>query len=191
MIEGVEGQIIKKSQNKITIKTISGITFGIFSTIRNIRKLDISKSYFIYTYLKVKEDGMSLYGFLSEQEKEAFKVLIGINSVGPKTALSILDTFTFEKLLTIVQNEDIEALSHVSGIGKKSAGRIILELSGKFVSIQGETPVLVSGEYEDAETGLLSMGFEKSYIDKKLSEIEKKFPDLSAKDIIKKVLKND
>lgn len=85
----------------------------------------------LFTYLSVKEDGVELFGFQSEQELEVFRMLIGVSGVGPKAALAILSLMTPEKILYAICSEDTKALSRASGVGAKTAARIVLELKDK------------------------------------------------------------
>ena len=96
----------------------------------------------LFTSLQVREDSLTLYGFASEDSRRSFESLIGINGVGPKLGLSILSLFTPEDLAASVAAEDVTAFTRVSGVGKKTAGRIVLELKGRLgteweVSVDG------------------------------------------------------
>ena len=142
MIVQVIGTVIKKTLKSVYLDTGSGIVLEVFSTDLVLRNLRSDEKVTLYTYFKVKDDGMELYGFLNEKEREAFKILISISSIGPRTAIAILNIFTYDKLLTIVENEDINSLIKVPGIGKKSASRIILELAGKLVIKKTENIIM-------------------------------------------------
>lgn len=85
----------------------------------------------LFTSLQVREDSLTLYGFASEDSKRSFESLIGINGVGPRLALSVLSMFSSEDLAAAVAAEDVTAFSKVPGVGKKTAGRIVLELKGQ------------------------------------------------------------
>ena len=89
----------------------------------------------LYTYLQVREDGVELFGFYSEEELDAFRLLITVSGVGPKAAMAILSLFTPEKLAYAVAGEDVKAISRASGIGPKTAARVVLELRDKFKGI--------------------------------------------------------
>ena len=90
----------------------------------------------LYTYLQVREDGVELFGFYSEEELDAFRLLITVSGVGPKAAMAILSLFTPEKLAYAVAGEDVKAISRANGVGPKTAARVVLELRDKFKGIQ-------------------------------------------------------
>lgn len=96
----------------------------------------------LYTYLQVREDGVELFGFYTEDELAAFRLLISVSGVGPKAAMAILSLLTPEKLALAVASEDIKAISRASGVGPKTAARVVLELRDKF---KGISPVGTAG----------------------------------------------
>ena len=87
----------------------------------------------LYTYLQVREDGVELFGFYSEEELDAFRLLITVSGVGPKAAMAILSLFTPEKLAYAVAGEDVKAISRANGVGPKTAARVVLELTAQFL----------------------------------------------------------
>ena len=89
----------------------------------------------LYTYLQVREDGVELFGFYSEEELDAFRLLITVSGVGPKAAMAILSLFTPEKLAYAVACEDVKAISRANGVGPKTAARVVLDLRDKFKGI--------------------------------------------------------
>ena len=120
----------------------------------------------LYTYTAVREDDISLYGFLSLEELDFFKLLIGVNSVGPKLGMSVLSFFTINELVTHIANKDAKAISKAPGLGAKSAEKIIIELKDKVASVITED-IEISASAEDDETvnecidALISLGFKK------------------------------
>ena len=100
----------------------------------------------LYTYLQVREDGVELFGFYSEEELDAFRLLITVSGVGPKAAMAILSLFTPEKLAYAVAGEDVKAISRANGVGPKTAARVVLELRDKFKGLPvAGTPAVRSG----------------------------------------------
>ena len=155
----------------------------------------------LYTYMAVREDGIELFGFASESELEAFKLLITVSGVGPKAAVSILSVFSPDKLFITIMNEDTKAIAKANGIGAKTAARIVLELKDKVsksytesVSIpqnvaQGKASMPAgSSKLSDAQSALLVLGYTKSEVVAALRgvDISNKEPD----DIIRIALKN-
>lgn len=156
----------------------------------------------LYTYMAVREDGMELFGFSSEEELSAFKLLITVSGVGPKAAISILSTLTPEKLALAICTEDKKAISQASGIGPKSAARIILELKDKLkaegitdtdsTAISGAVADVSgvadkSGKLSDAQDALTVLGYSRSEAAKVLATIDTSTLELD--DIIRLALK--
>ena len=189
MIYSIEGKVSFRDKDSICLTTTTGMTYQIIATLGVRNSYSLNENALIYTYLRVRDDRMELYGFKTRNEREAFTILINISSVGPKTAIAILNTFSYDELLKIVGEENVKKLTAVSGIGKKSAGRIILELSGKLINLSG-AEVVLKGEFNDAKQGLLGMGFDREYIDEKLAKLKKENPEMDAKEIMKRVLKD-
>ncbi len=155
----------------------------------------------LYTYMAVREDGTELFGFYSEEELEAFKLLITVSGVGPKAAISVLSTLTPEKLTLAVCSEDRKSISQANGIGAKTAARIILELKDKLkssaISLSGETDGNVvdtlspaassSSKLSDAQDALTVLGYSRSEALKALQGIDTSSLDVD--DIIRLALK--
>ena len=156
----------------------------------------------LYTYMAVREDGTELFGFSSEEELSAFKLLITVSGVGPKAAISIISTLTPEKLALAICTEDKKAISQANGIGPKSAARIILELKDKLkadgitesdnsTSIDiGSAPAGISdksGKLSDAQDALTVLGYSRNEAAKVLATIDT--ASLPLDDIIRLALK--
>ena len=128
----------------------------------------------LYTYLAVREDGIELFGFATEQEKETFELLIGVSGVGPKAAMSILTAMTPEKFAIAVCSEDRKSISSANGIGPKTAARIVLELHDKLLKESGaafpaaaiaDTPEAAPvgrGKLNEAIDALMVLGYNRS-----------------------------
>lgn len=128
----------------------------------------------------VREDAIQLYGFLTIPEKEAFLLLTGISGIGPKLGLSVLSTLSVHDLFTAIQASDTEKLGTVSGIGKKSAARIALELKDKVTrlhpageAVDSESAVVSDPLYEDASSALVNLGYRLQDVKDTLKRIEK------------------
>ena len=202
MISYIKGKVVYISENYIIVEN-NNIGYNIQVSENTISKLSniedsIAK---IYTYMNVKEDEISLFGFLSLNELEMFNKLISVSGVGPKGALSILSVMTPENIALAIITDDINALSKGQGIGKKTAQRLALELKDKvdaFTNIEfienSETfisDVNTSGkdmntEKQDAINGLVALGFGRSEAVKVAIEAD---DSLSSAEIIKISLK--
>ncbi len=132
----------------------------------------------LYTELSVREDGVELFGFLSEEERSVFNLLTGVSGVGPKAAMSLLSSFSPDKLIFAVGTEDVKSLARANGIGNKTAARIVLELkdkvSGDLFRESGRTAAnpdgtlldvpKKSGKLTEATEALAALGYDKSQI---------------------------
>ncbi len=109
----------------------------------------------LFTSLQVREDSLALYGFLTEEARQAFEALLGVNGIGPKLALSVLSALTPDELASAVASEDADAFKGIPGVGKKTASRIILELKGKLGKDWTVEPAVAGqGEVIEALTAL-------------------------------------
>ena len=155
----------------------------------------------LYTYMAVREDGIELFGFASESELEAFKLLITVSGVGPKAATAILSVFTPDKLAITIMNEDTKAIAKANGIGAKTAARIVLELKDKISktytesipatqsTVSTRTPAPAgSSKLSDAQSALLVLGYTKSEVVAALRGID--LANKETDDIIRLALKN-
>lgn len=113
---------------------------------------------FFYIYTHVREDALQLFGFATEEEKRIFVTLLGISGIGPRVALSVVSAIPHDKFLIAVEAEDIELLTRVPGLGKKTAHRIVLELRGKLP--RAEAPL--DRATEDALSALQNLGYKKA-----------------------------
>ena len=153
----------------------------------------------LFTYMAVREDGIELYGFASETELSSFKMLLTVSGVGPKAAISILSLLTPEKFALAVCTEDRKTISRASGIGPKTAARIILELKDKLlketdlndaakVSIENISAVKTnSGKLSEAQDALMVLGYSRSEALNVLKNIDTQALELE--EIIKRALK--
>ncbi|MDA1349029.1 MAG: Holliday junction branch migration protein RuvA [Chloroflexi bacterium] len=137
---------------------IGGITLRVSVPGSTFQRISgIGQEVRLLTSLQVREDSLTLYGFVTEEERSAFEALIGISGVGPKLALSVLSRLSPESLASAVQASDTTMLSTVQGVGKKTAGRIVLELKGK---LQGDWSVASSNpEDDEVLDALTSLGY--------------------------------
>jgi Holliday junction DNA helicase RuvA len=132
MIAFLRGTVAAKSATDAVID-VGGVGYVAAMTTASLGAIgSVGEMATIYTYMQVSDAGISLFGFAAQSELDAFKLLIGVNGVGPKMAIAVLSVYSPEVLAAAISSEDTTALSRVSGVGKKTASRIILELKDKF-----------------------------------------------------------
>ena len=164
MIAFLSGTVAGSSQASAYIN-VNGVGFEVGMSQRDLARLpQTGESVTVFTYLAVREDAMTLYGFLSQDDKAMFEKLIGVSSVGPKMALAALSTFKPEELVSAVSSQDVTAMSRIPGVGKKTAQRIILELKGSLSDFGADNlfsrdAAAALERLQGAKDALLAMGF--------------------------------
>jgi Holliday junction DNA helicase, RuvA subunit len=162
MISLFKGKLIAK-ENEFVVLEVAGIGLKISSTLNTIRGINKKGEILLYTYLHVREDALDLYGFHSLVEKEVFLLLIGISGIGPKLAITILSGILPRDLKEKIISGDISALTSISGVGSKTAKRIIIELKDKFTKLDqnsiGFNEMIDRKLYSDSLNALSSLGY--------------------------------
>ncbi len=176
MIGYIKGKVLSAQAGVILLEN-NGIGYEITCSSSVYQKLATEKSGEVYTYLAVREDDVSLYGFISPEEKNMFLKLITVSGVGPKMGITVLSNMNLSDLALKIAMSDVKGLSAIKGLGKKTAERIILELREKISEDieQGQTStskieVQDDGENEDAIIALMSLGFTKQECVKAVKE---------------------
>ena len=190
MIGYIRGKIILTDKNSIIVDN-SGIGYEIFVKENLSEKLNSFKGeieLYIYTHFYSQECKTELYGFESSEEKELFSILISIPKIGPKVALAILTFFSEDDIAEITFGNQIDRLTSVPGIGKKSAERIILELKDKLKTREKKVRISDS-KFEELTLALSSLGFSFQEINKIAEKIWKeRNPNDTVEELIKKAL---
>ena len=167
MINYVTGEIVAKNENSVVLD-YNGMGFEIFvSTTSLVSMGQIGDNARLFTYMNVKEDEISLYGFLTLEEKNLFLKLITVSGVGPKMALGILSGLSLSDLAVAIKGEDVKLLSTIKGLGKKTAERLVLELKDKIdlvgFSVASESNDDVNVNMVDEATeALVALGISKN-----------------------------
>lgn len=196
MIGFIKGILREKDYDNITVEC-NGVGFNLMVTNSCMSSLPlIDEEVKIYTYLHVREDEMSLYGFVSPEEKRLFMQLITVSGVGSKTAIQILSAERMSAIINSIINEDTSVIANCKGIGKKTAERIILELKDKIKPFDYIIPndnlmeamVENSQAIEDAVVVLTSLGLTKNDALKRAKEVMDKHD--TAEQIVAKILQS-
>jgi len=164
LIEFIKGNVHHVTVDQIVVD-VSGVGYGIYSSMATLSRVKIAEPVTLYTHYSVREDGASLYGFLTQDELNMFRKLITVTKVGPKAAIAMLSTYTVETLCQLIMAHNLDALSKAPGIGKKTAERIVLELKDKVnkMGIQpASTPEQGTLFQDDVMGALISLGYQRN-----------------------------
>ena len=198
MISYIKGILEDMSPGMVVVDN-HGIGYQMMVPMRGESFPKIGQEIKIYTHMHVREDDVSLFGFLSKEEKEAFELLIGVNGIGPKVGLSVLSTLSVYELKMAVISEDVKTISKTPGLGPKGAKKLILESKDK-LSFEELEEDGVGAEIFDTSAdssdsvmitieGLVSLGYSKSEAAIAVNKVEAA-KDLTPEELLKKALKN-
>mgnify|MGYP001561910364 CR=1 FL=1 len=184
MISKLKG-IVEYKDAKSIILQVGGIGYKIFLASETLGKIRESADISLWTHLAVREDALTLYGFEEKEGLDFFEMLISISGIGPKTALGVINAATIPTLKKAVSSEDISHLIKVSGIGKKLAEKIVLELKGKFIQESSHDTDL--RDEIDTLEALKSLGYSQHQAREALKQIDKSITGASER--VKQALK--
>lgn len=178
MIAQLVGKITDKTDTTILLETDSGIIFEICCPENMIEKINIQPATIrIYTYLHLREDQMTLFGFLTRDELTLFRYLISVSDIGPKKALTILSKAPFETIRDAIASSDIRFLSSIPGVGKKTAEKIIFELRDKISTIKEYCETTVGGIdisiQKELYSALINLGYKSTQAEKAIANLKK------------------
>lgn len=186
--------ILEQKENNLVVINCNGVGFELNVSDTTIYELGkVGEMTTIYTYMAVREDAITLFGFATKEEKSAFLKLTGVSGIGGKMAIAILSAMPVADLIGAIVSEDVKLLSSIKGLGKKTAERLVVELKNSFDDLQlsmlnPRNTAVISSAVEEAIDTLVAMGltrFDATSIVKSVATQEDK-----AEDIIKKSLKN-
>jgi len=189
MIHSLTGEL-KQKKGRFLIIGIGGVEFKVMVPITNDAKLPkIGDKVMVYTFLHIREGGADLYGFLSEEELFFFEALVSVSGIGPKSAVSILSVAPVGQLMAAVSRGEAELLQKSSGVGKKTAERIILELRDKVTSDGDERAVEIMEADNDIYDALINLGYSRRDAKNVLSKIDDSLTETGERlrDALKKI----
>jgi len=191
MIASLTGQVRSQDSNGIVLD-VAGVGYRVAMPALSLARLDGSREVFVYTYLHVREDVMCLYGFMDTDERDFFELLKGVSGVGPKVAVGILSAYGPADLRRAVLNKDIAVFQSITGIGKKTAERLVLELKDKVGdlgvadSIDDGLSGGGNGSYRLAREALVSLGYNFSEAEAALTGVD---PEEGVEELVRQALK--
>ena len=193
MIDYVKGKITELNPSEMTVETY-GIGYKILISLQTFSSFEGKSEVTVYIHHYLREDEELFYGFSTKDERELFRLLIGVSGIGAATARMMLSSLSSDEIRNAIIAEDIARIKSIKGIGVKSAQRLILELKDKIVKGGGAD---TSGIFnrtdnaitEEAVTALILLGFPKATVQKTVLSILKDSPDISLESLIKEALK--
>lgn len=193
MIDYIKGIIVEITPTDMVLEC-HGIGYKILISLQTYEALNGKSEAKVYIHHYLREDEELYYGFASKDERELFRLLIGVSGIGSSTARMMLSSLTSEEIRNAILSEDINKIKSIKGIGLKSAQRLILELKDKVVKGAGsDTSTLFSTgtnmTAEEAVTALVMLGFTKANVNKAVSAVLKESPTATLEEIIKLSLK--
>ena len=193
MIDYIKGKITELNPSEMTVETY-GIGYKVLISLQTFSSFENSSECTVYIHHHIREDEETFYGFSTKDERELFRLLIGVSGIGAATARMMLSSLSSEEIRNAIIAEDIVRIKPIKGIGVKSAQRLVLELKDKIVKGAGtDVSGLISktdnGTSEEAATALVLLGFPKATVQKVLNSIIKEEPQISLENLIKAALK--
>ena len=193
MIDYIKGQIIELTPTELILEN-AGIGYSILISLQTYEAFQMKTQAVAYIHHYIREDDELFYGFATKDERELFRLLIGVSGIGVASARMMLSTLTSEEIRQAILSEDVHKIKSVKGIGLKSAQRLVLELKDKIVKGEGTADVPLfkadnAALVDEATTALVMLGFSKANIAKVMPAILKEQPAAKVEDIIKAALK--
>ena len=194
MIGFVEGIIEYIDVDKIVVNN-NGVGYNVFMPASQIDTLNVDETVRVFTYLNVREDAMQLFGFLTRDDLEVFKLLITVNGIGPKGGIAVLSTITTDDSRVAVISEDAKAISKAPGIGAKTAQKVIIELKDKLnledvlePKLDANFQVNDNNSMSEAVMALVALGYSQADAYRAVKSIDN-IEELDVENVIKMALK--
>ena len=192
MITQIKGKLVEKNPTYVVVDC-NGVGYLLHISLNTYGALSGDENVLLYSYLSIREDAHTLYGFINKVEREVFKLLISVSGVGASTARTMLSSMTSEEIQQAIVSENVKLIQSVKGIGIKTAQRVILDLKDKILKTFDIDEVSASQSNtnkEEALSALEVLGFARKQTDKVLNTILKSIPDATVETLIKQALKN-
>ena len=192
MIAHIQGRLVEKTPTEVIIDC-NGVGYHINISLHTFSLLPDSESLKLFTFLQIREDADTLYGFVEKQERELFKLLLSVSGVGASTARTMLSSLAPSQIIQAIASNDVGTMQSMKGIGLKTAQRIILDLKAKVLKVYNldEVSVIESNTNKDeALSALEVLGFARKAAEKAIDKIIRETPNASVENLIKQALKN-
>lgn len=192
MIAHLQGRLVEKTPTDVVIDC-NGVGYQVNISLHTYSLLPDSENIKLYTFLQVKEDAHTLFGFAEKAERELFKLLISVSGVGAGTARTMLSSLDPKNIIQSIASGNVGIIQSIKGIGNKTAQRVILDLKDKVLKLYDLEEVSVAGyntNKDEALSALEVLGFNKKLAEKAVEKVVKDNPGASVETIIKLALKN-
>jgi len=189
LYEYIKGKVVDIREDYVILEN-GGIGYRIYTSKTSLMDLELDKMATMYTYLSVREEGISLYGFSSEEELTMFCNLILVSKIGPKGALNILSTLTPQQIINAIHNNEVDLLCAAPGIGKKTANRIILELKDRIpkdLALERTNVQKEDDHVQLAIDGVMTLGYTRGEVYSIIKQLD--INSMDTEQIIREVLK--
>lgn len=191
MITHLEGKLVEKNPTNVVIDC-HGVGYFVNISLNTYSALGSTDNVRLYTYLQIKEDAHTLYGFANKAEREVFVLLISVSGVGASTARTMLSALTAAQVRSAIINGDVATIQSVKGIGAKTAQRVVLDLKDKMLKLQDladEPSAIIHSNKEEALAALEVLGFVRKQAEKVLDKVLRTATqELSVEELIKEGL---
>ncbi len=192
MFAHIHGRLVEKTPTDVVIDC-NGVGYHLQISLHTFSKLPESESVKLYTYLQIKEDAHTLFGFAEKSEREIFKLLLSVSGIGAGIARTMLSSMEPKSIIQAIATGDVASIQSIKGIGTKTAQRTILDLKEKVLKVYDLDEVSVSSNNtnkEEALSALEVLGFNKKLAERVVEKVIKDQPNASIETIIKQALKN-
>lgn len=189
MIALVAGTLALKESDRVVVRTASGLGYEVFVPTRALEALPHpGQPVELHTCLVIREDGQTLFGFVSAEERRVFQRLMTASGVGPRLALAMLSALPSERIVRAIRDRDLAVLVSVPGVGKKTAERLAVELADKTEDLAAEGGAPISTVSETATKALMRLGYSSTEADEAVRRLLAEDAGLAAPELIKRAL---
>ena len=192
MIAHLQGKLVEKTPTEVIIDC-NGVGYHVNISLHTYSLLPASDAIKLFTYLQIKEDSHTLFGFVEKSEREIFKMLLSVSGIGASIARTMLSSLEPKQIIYAIANADVVTIQSIKGIGSKTAQRVILDLKEKVLKLfdLDEVSMIQSNTNKDeALSALEVLGFVRKSAERVVEKIVKENPDATVENIIKLALKN-
>jgi Holliday junction DNA helicase RuvA len=192
MIAHLQGKLVEKTPTDVIIDC-NGVGYHVNISLHTYSLLPASDSIKLFTYLQIKEDSHTLFGFVEKSEREIFKMLLSVSGIGASIARTMLSSLEPKQIIHAIATADVVTIQSIKGIGSKTAQRVILDLKDKVLKLYDLDEVSMSQSNtnkDEALSALEVLGFIRKSAERVVEKIVKENPDATVENIIKLALKN-